>query len=42
MVVQSVLRDTIVNQDRVLNNLYVQISDLHEVLELTETELFEK
>ncbi len=41
MVVQSVLRDTIVNQDRVLNNLYVQISDLHEVLELTETELFE-
>ena len=41
MVVQSVLRDTIVNQDRVLNNLYVQISDLHEVLELTETELVE-
>ena len=39
MVVQSVLRDTIVSQDRVLNNLYVQISDLHGILEVTEMKL---
>ncbi len=39
MVVQSVLRDTIVSQDKVLNNLYIQISDLHNVLETTEMEL---
>ena len=39
MVVQSVLRDTIVSQDKVLSNLYIQISDLHNILEETEGKL---
>ena len=39
MVVQSVLRDTIVTQDKVLDNLYIQITDLHKLLEFTEIEL---
>ena len=39
MVVQSVLRDRIVTQDKVLDNLYIQITDLHKLLEFTEMEL---